>query len=143
MKALTKSGSRPHEQQQPTGTQVGNKYALDVKMIDGAIIISDSFGQSVTITDVGGKMSLDVNVTNITITADNDSIETRKMPMKEYVDETSATIQYYGEAVSGTATSAAGWRIKRVTQVAGSILIDWASTSFDQVWDNRAALSYG
>lgn len=64
MKALTKSGSRPHEQQQPTGTQVGTKYALDVKMIDGAIIISDAFGQQVTVTDVGGKMSLKAWVTS-------------------------------------------------------------------------------
>ena len=142
MKALTKSGSRPHEQQQPTGTQVGNKYALDVKMIDGAIIISDSFGQSVTITDNAGKISLDVNVTNITITADNDSIETRSMPMLEYVDEVSSTVQYHGMAVSGTLASAAGWRIKRVTDTATALLVEWASTDFDQVWDDRAVLTY-
>lgn len=131
------------ESKNVTGTLVGSKFAIDVKIVDNKLIITDQFGQQVTITDIGGKMSMDVNVTNITITADSDSIETRKMPMKEYLDEVSSTVLYYGEAVIGTATSAAGWRIKRVTQVGGSTLIDWASPNFDQIWDNRTALSYG
>ena len=123
------------ESKNVTGTLVGSKFAIDVKIVDNKLIITDQFGQQVTITDIGGKMSMDVNVTNITITADSDSIETRKMPMKEYLDEVSSTVLYYGEAVIGTPTSAAAWRIKRVTQTLnmdGKELLQ--SNSVRQLW---------
>ena len=51
-------------------------------------------------------------------------------------------VDYVGEAVIGTATSAASWRIKKVDSASG-IVITWAGTGvFDQIWDNRASLSY-
>jgi len=51
-------------------------------------------------------------------------------------------VDYVGEAAIGTATSAASWRIKKVDSTTG-IIIQWAGTGvFDQVWDNRASLSY-
>jgi len=51
-------------------------------------------------------------------------------------------VDYVGEAVIGTATSAASWRIKKVDSASG-IVIQWAGTGvFDQIWDNRASLSY-
>lgn len=62
-----------------------------------------------------------------------------------YVDEASSTVTYVGEAVPGTATSAAAWRIKRVS-VSGSItsiLYAGSAATFVNVWNNRAALSYG
>ncbi|OHB12916.1 MAG: hypothetical protein A3G46_01625 [Candidatus Zambryskibacteria bacterium RIFCSPLOWO2_12_FULL_39_16] len=51
-------------------------------------------------------------------------------------------VDYVGEAAIGTATSASSWRIKKVDSTTG-IIIQWAGTGvFDQVWDNRASLSY-
>lgn len=51
-------------------------------------------------------------------------------------------VDYVGEAAIGTATSAAAWRIKRIDSTTG-IIIQWAGTGvFDQIWDNRASLSY-
>jgi hypothetical protein len=51
-------------------------------------------------------------------------------------------IDYVGEASIGTATSASSWRIKRIDNTTG-VIIQWAGTGvFDQVWDNRASLSY-
>ena len=51
-------------------------------------------------------------------------------------------VDYVGEAAIGTATSAASWRIKRVDSTTG-VIIQWAGTGvFDQVWNNRASLSY-
>ena len=57
------------------------------------------------------------------------------------IDDT-GTVVYIGQATSGTATSAATWRIKRVTSATGVVL--WAAgvDTFSQIWDNRAALSY-
>lgn len=55
---------------------------------------------------------------------------------------TIGAIDYVGEAAIGTATSAAGWRIKKVDSTTG-IVIQWAgSGTFNQVWDNHASLSY-
>ena len=56
--------------------------------------------------------------------------------------DTVGSIDYIGEADIGTATSAALWRIKRVDSTTG-IIIMWAGTgTFNQIWDNRASLSY-
>lgn len=58
------------------------------------------------------------------------------------LDESGA-ITYVGLASPGAATSAAVWQIKRVDETAG-VTILWAdgNTLFDNVWNNRASLSY-
>ena len=53
-----------------------------------------------------------------------------------------ATYTYVGEAVPGTLTSAGSWRIKRLTNASGALLWADGNASFDNVWDNRASLSY-
>ncbi len=59
------------------------------------------------------------------------------------VDEASSTVTYVGEAVAGVATSAASWRIKKLDSTSG-LIMTWAdgNTNFDNIWDNRASLSY-
>jgi hypothetical protein len=59
------------------------------------------------------------------------------------LEEASATVTYVGEAEAGTATSAAAWRIKRISTASGTS-IQWADgdTLFNNVWDNRAGLTY-
>jgi hypothetical protein len=59
------------------------------------------------------------------------------------------TIIYRGEAVPGTADSAAAWRIKRIEFITGGdgkqdIYEKWANgtSTFDKVWIDRATLSY-
>lgn len=59
---------------------------------------------------------------------------------KQLIDAASSTVTYVCEASSvSAATSAASWRIKRVT-VAGTVTtIQWGGTgAFDQIADNRA-----
>ena len=61
------------------------------------------------------------------------------------LDEAAGSITYVGEAAVGTATSAAAWRIFRLDESGDPELIKLygnGSTAFDQIWDNRAALSY-
>lgn len=57
--------------------------------------------------------------------------------------DTGVTYAYYGWALPGTATSAASWRIARWT-IANVQELLWADgdTDFDNIWDNRASLSY-
>lgn len=57
------------------------------------------------------------------------------------VDDT-GTYTYLGNATPGTATSAASWRIKRVTNATGVITHADGSSSFIKVWDDRASYSY-
>ena len=56
---------------------------------------------------------------------------------------TTANTIYIGKAGVGTATSAAGWQVKKIDTTNGAA-ITWGSgsTGFNQVWDNRAGLSY-
>lgn len=57
----------------------------------------------------------------------------------------SSTITYVGKATAGTATSTAIWQIQRLTSTAGgNLTIEYADGNilYDNVWDNRASLSY-
>lgn len=61
------------------------------------------------------------------------------------ITEISGTTTYYGEAAIGSATSSAVWRIRKMTETSGPTYTDtWAdgNDNFDNVWDNRASLSY-
>ena len=53
---------------------------------------------------------------------------------------------YMGRAAPGTATSAAAWQIRKLTYDGSDnvIAIQFAdgTNDYDQVWDNRAGLSY-
>ena len=59
----------------------------------------------------------------------------------DYID---ATTSYRGEAVPGTATSAALWRVQRITITGDDLVIEWAdgSSDFTQIWDDRLSLTY-
>ena len=59
------------------------------------------------------------------------------------VDEVGTTT-YLGYADAGTLTSAASWAIKRIVETGNDASITWAdgNTSFDNIWDNRASLTY-
>jgi len=60
------------------------------------------------------------------------------------VDEASDTITYVGEAAVGSATSATSWQIKRINSatLSAEILYADGDTEHDNIWDNRAGLSY-
>lgn len=65
--------------------------------------------------------------------------------LKTIVEDTGVGgITYIGEAIPGTATSAAGWRIQRITVAGTTTTIEWvgSGSKFNQIWDNRTSLSY-
>ena len=59
-------------------------------------------------------------------------------------DADSATVQYVGEAPISSSESSAVWKIYRMTYSGDSITIEWADGDdlFNNVWANRASLSY-
>jgi hypothetical protein len=52
------------------------------------------------------------------------------------------TVTYLGEASIGSATSSAVWRIKKIVETGDDVSITYAGGKFNQVWDNRASLTY-
>lgn len=55
------------------------------------------------------------------------------------------TTAYLGYATPGTSTAAALWRIQKLTfTLEGDVVATWAdgNANFDNIWDNRASLSY-
>lgn len=62
----------------------------------------------------------------------------------KYDKTTTALTEYFGYAPCGTATSAAGWTVKKiVTDGSGNITVTWANKGIgNQIWDNIATLTY-
>jgi hypothetical protein len=59
------------------------------------------------------------------------------------LDEASATVTYVGKADIGSATASALWQIQKIDTSSG-LVITWADGDalFDNVWNDRASLSY-
>lgn len=60
------------------------------------------------------------------------------------IDEVSATVTYIGKADPGSAEGAAVWQIKKIEVIGTETEITWADgdVSFNNIWDNRASLTY-
>lgn len=56
--------------------------------------------------------------------------------------EEGATYTYIGHATPGADESVAEWRIKRMTNANLTILFADGDVNFDNVWDDRASLTY-
>lgn len=72
------------------------------------------------------------------------SLGAAQVEFAQIVDEASATVTYIGKAEPGSAESAAVWQIKRITISGSETITTWAdgNVNFDNVWDNRASLTY-
>lgn len=59
-------------------------------------------------------------------------------------DQVSDTLAYLGEAAAGSGVSDSTWRIQRLDFTGGNVVVQWAdgNSSFDNVWNNRASLTY-
>jgi len=78
------------------------------------------------------------------IDADTSSVETRSKGLATQIDQATANLMYVGEAAPGSAASSAVWRIKRMSQSGDQTTIEWADgdSGFNNIWNNRASLSY-
>jgi len=63
---------------------------------------------------------------------------------KTQIDEASATVTYIGYAAPNASTSAAVWRIIKIETSGTSTTTTFADgdNKFNNVWDNRASLTY-
>lgn len=58
--------------------------------------------------------------------------------------DSEGTTTYIGYAVAGSLTSASVWAIKRIVETGLDVAITWAdgNKNYDNIWDNRASLTY-
>lgn len=89
-----------------------------------------SSSYDISSTKFGDKRALDVNVE----------------VQKEYatiIDDVSP-ITYIGKAQAGSAKSGAVWQIKKMVETGPDLEITFAdgNANFDNIWDNRASLTY-
>jgi hypothetical protein len=74
-----------------------------------------------------------------------DEVQVQNYATRYDQDSSTPTLAYLGKAQVGTATSAAGWQIQKLDfGIDGDVTVTWAdgNAGFDNVWDNRASLSY-
>jgi hypothetical protein len=72
------------------------------------------------------------------------TITTGSSPLTKRFEEASAGVYYLGEAKLGSATSEAVWRIQKIIETGPLLEILWADSdsNFDNVWNDRAILTY-
>lgn len=60
------------------------------------------------------------------------------------LDTVSSTLLYVGEAALNSAANAPVWRIRKIETIGTVMSVLWADgdQAFNNVWDNRASLSY-
>jgi len=66
-------------------------------------------------------------------------VKTKEMQLK-YVEV--GDIAYLGKAVFGAATSAELWQIRKIDYSTGVEITAANDAEFDQIWDDRASLTY-
>ena len=139
-----------------SGIVIDNIHLVSGRVTDSnaAITINSSTsGSKVDVTKVGGN-TIDTNTGNasagtqrVVLATDqpaidvNASVESATYTTR--IDEASATVTYIGDAAIGSSTASALWRIKKIDTTSGtSITFADGNGNFDNIWDNRASLSY-
>lgn len=95
---------------------------------------------------LGGSASTNVLTLDYDTTAmdDADELQVHYIAPDDNViiDDTGGTYTYFGFAAPSSATSAARWKIKRLTQATNVFQLADGNDQYDNVWDNRDSLSY-
>ncbi len=126
-------------------TLTNAEVEIAVSAFTDSIKIGDSTGATATITDQGGGVkALDVNVTDIVLRKDNDSIATESYEQSTRIDEASSTVIYFGFAAVGSSEASSVWKIKKLEVSGSATSLKYAdgNTNYDNSWANRASLTY-
>jgi hypothetical protein len=87
------------------------------------------------------------NNTKIAVSVEQDAqtpLETTSYSYKTIIDEVNKNLSYVGDSEPSTATSASLWKIRRIQTIGTVTTIAYAdgNSDFDNIWDNRASLTY-
>ncbi len=103
----------------------GAVVEIDVTALTDSIKIGDGAGETATITDVGGKKSLDVNVTNITLDSANDSVSVPGVSTSAKQDEAIDILELLRDDSNDSLAELEG----HTTQLTALIAKDFATTA--------------
>lgn len=108
--------------------EVGDDIVFVFEFSDGSIIRSDRI-----------KLPAPVNVYN-----GGGGVGRKAVSYETRIDEVDATLTYVGKANPGSDTDQNVWQIQRILVVGSETVIEFAdgNAEFDNVWDNRASLTY-
>lgn len=114
---------------------------LLVTNVTDNIIIYNFAGSSLGGSVSTNVLTLDYNTTSMD---DTDELQIHYVAPDDNViiDDTGGTYTYFGFAAPSSATSAARWKIKRLTIATNVFQLADGNDQYDNVWDNRASLSY-
>ncbi len=133
---------------------------IPVHVTDNGLHINNYVWDTATLSWVratqstSGGTSSDVFITNtsLPVTGPLTDAQLRASPVNtspaEYTkrfDKVDEIVSYFGEASPGSDSSSASWKIKKISvQASGDLEILYAdgNANFDNVWDNRAFLTY-
>lgn len=98
-------------------------------------LITETSNQSSSLANISTK------ATNILEELQNDALAKR---LTVRLDEVSDTLFYVGKALIGSIDSNSTWQIVRYTTTGSILKSEYSngSEAFDQVWNNRATLTY-
>lgn len=119
--------------QDGTTTHVGSGAPSAGLGVDGDQYIDTDNGD--IYTKITGTWQLQGNIGAVALTTRTDTIDPDAIP----------EVTYIGDALPGTATSSALWRIRRLTIQSDTdieVLYADGNDSYDNIWDNRLSLSY-
>ena len=96
---------------------------------------------------MGHRSDIDLATANYSLLQEqvDELMNGNPMSLRYDQDADPATYAYLGTAVPGTNTNAALWRIQKLTfSPDGDVVATWAdgNANFDNIWDNRASLTY-
>lgn len=107
-----------------------NDIAFVFEFSDGTVIKTDRVDLPAPVNIYGGGGASGGG-------GDLRSFETR-------IDEVSASVTYIGKAIPGSTTAEAVWSIQKMVVTGTETSFEWADGNplFDNIWDNRAGLTY-
>jgi len=115
--------------------------AAPIKAYDTSLKSDSARSEDITRTSLtGNKEALDTVVHTTT----GSPIAVVSEPYAIRLDDVGSGVTYVGYALPGTATSVASWQVKRLTETSGDCVVEWADgdADFNNIWDDRAGLSY-
>ncbi len=121
------------------GTSGGGSY----KLLDNADVdktrLSSIVGDSILVYNPQKKKFVVESFLNVL-----DRIKAELEVQYNKLIDVSGVYTYVGEALPGTGTSEAKWRIKRIEELGDDYNILWANgtSDFDKVWNDRATFTY-
>jgi len=125
---------------------VKNKHAtasnvITIELYDGSIYVQIFkctllAGEAL---EYNGSSWIPYSYSGVPLTADKNDTD-----LYIIIDDVGAGVSYSGKAEVGSLTSAVVWQIKKIVESGDDITITIAdgNINFDNIWDNRAALTY-